>query len=130
MQARWAWMLGIGYQFVSSLATADKTLVAEWAALSLSLCMWQYDLATGIRDRNGNDLSFPVIGNCSSERRKKGSKVEAKVHFYYKCHLFKYQIHWNGILFIFLLLKKLKEYVWEFHLNDHSTESEETEVSC
>lgn len=105
MRARWAWMLGLRCQSVSSLASADKTLMPEWAALSLFLCMWQYDLATGIRDRNGNGLSFPVIGNCCSERRKKGSKVEAKVHSYYKCHLFKYQDHWKGILFIFLLLK-------------------------
>lgn len=91
-------MLGLGCQSVSLLASADKTLVPEWAALSL--CMWQYDLAAGIRDRNGNGLSFLVIGNCCSEKRKKSSKVEAKVHSYYKCHLFKYQDHWKGILFI------------------------------
>lgn len=105
MQARWAWMPGLGCQPTSSLATADKTWVAKWAALSLPLCMWQYDLATGIRDGNGNGLSFLVINNGCSEEIEKGSKVEAKVHSYYKCHLFKYQDHWKGILFIFLLLK-------------------------
>lgn len=105
MQARWAGMLGLWCQSISSLATADKTWVAEWAALSLPLCMWQYDLATGIRDGNGNGLSFLVINNGCSEEIEKGSKVEAKVHSYYKCHLFKYQDHWKGILFIFLLWK-------------------------